>query len=209
MRTRFEQQLQEIQTEILQMGDLVASELRLAMQCLEALNVAQISEVEQVDGKVNRMRYDIDTKCVMVISTQQPTARDLRTLIAALNIIVDLERMGDHAKNIAQSITYINQLTDSWAMLPELQQMSQIAHTMLQQGLQGYRDNNVTMIKDVVAMDNEVDDLFAAIFKQARNLPAPFETLRIAQDIERFADRVTNIAERVVYAVEGDMREVG
>ena len=107
MRERFERKLNELQDEILKMGSMVDEELKLALRALENVDSDMARRVHEADKAVNALRFDIEEQCFTLIVTQQPAARDLRAIVAVMNMIVDLERMGDQAKGIAKVIPHI------------------------------------------------------------------------------------------------------
>jgi len=217
MRGRFEQQLSELHEDILRMGKMVEDQLLLALQALETLDVKLAQQVHTVDDAVNKFRFETEEKCFTVIVTQQPTARDLRTIVSVMNIIVDLERMGDQAKGIAKVIPHLRQ-QQTLPPLPEIKQMGDLVLTMLRQGMQAYASDSVTLARIVAGQDDDVDKLYAQIFTklvnqmaaddQAEAIETSYERLRVARELERFGDLVTNIAERVIYRVTGQLKEL-
>lgn len=217
IRGRFEQQLSELRQDILQMGKMVEDQLVLALQALDQLDVKLAQQVHTVDDAVNKFRFETEEKCFTVIVTQQPAARDLRTIVSVMNIIVDLERMGDQAKGIAKVIPHLRQ-QQNLTPLPEIKQMGDLVLTMLRQGMQAYASDSVTLARIVAGQDDDVDKLYAQIFTKlvnqmaADNQPTEIETsyerLRVARELERFGDLVTNIAERVIYRVTGQLKEL-
>jgi len=217
MRNRFDRKLTEMRTNILKMGDMVYDELQTALTALETLDTDLASQVFEADNAVNQMRFLLEENCTLLIVTQQPAARDLRAIIAALSIVVDLERMGDKAKSIAKNVPHIVKFP-SRPQPVELKQMAGMAGKMLRDCMTAYAQDDVDMARSVAARDDEVDRLYGQIFKQiighlagAENpdrIEATYEVLRTARDLERFGDYTTNIAERVIYAVTGTLTEV-
>lgn len=217
IRGRFEQQLTELRDDILRMGKMVEDQLLLALQALDSLDVKLAQQVHIVDDAVNKLRFDTEEKCFTVIVTQQPAARDLRTVVSVMNIIVDLERMGDQAKGIAKVIPHLRQ-QQKQVRLPELGQMGDLVINMLRQTMQAYASDSVTLARIVAAQDSEVDKLYAQVFTKlvnqmaddnlAEEIEASYERLRVARELERFGDLATNIAERVIYRVTGEIKEL-
>lgn len=217
IRLRFEQQLGELKEDVLKMGSVVEKELTMAMDALERLDIAQARAVYQLDNEVNSTRFEIEEKCFALIVTQQPAARDLRAIVTVMNMIVDLERMGDQAKGIAKVVSHIVRSPD----IPrprELWQMSALVGRMLNQAMIAYSHDNVDLALDVARQDDEVDALYARVFAQlmdhmaqvgsSAQIEASYEALRAARELERFGDLATNIAERVVYMVTGRFQEI-
>ena len=219
MRTRayFDQQLSKLHDDILSMGRLVEAELKLAVDAYNSLDREKAKEVYAVDKEVNQARYSIEEECFTLIVTQQPAAGDLRTIVTALNVIVDLERMGDQAKGIAKVIPHLIKNPDQ-PRPPELMQMSAMVGSMLNQVMLAYDHSNVDLARIVANQDDEVDGLYARVFNQIMSqmadvddpdkVEAAYELLRVARELERFGDLATNVAERVIYLVTGSFDEI-
>jgi len=217
IRGRFEQQLVELRDDILRMGKMVEDQLLLALQALDSLDVRLAQQVHTVDDAVNKLRFDTEEKCFTVIVTQQPAARDLRAVVSVMNIIVDLERMGDQAKGIAKVIPHLRQ-QQTLSPLPELKQMGDLVLTMLRQSMQAYASDSITLARIVAAQDSDVDKLYAQVFTKlvnqmasdnlAEEIETSYERLRVARELERFGDLATNIAERVIYRITGQLKEL-
>lgn len=217
IRERFMRKLGELQADILKMGNMVDDQLTLALEALENLDLEKAQEVILLDKQVNEARFSIEEDCFTLIVTQQPAAGDLRRVVAAMNIIVDLERMGDQAKGIAKVIPYILKYPHH-SQPAELQQMGRMVDNMLSQAMQAYARENVDLAGAVIKQDDEVDALYARVFsqvmyfmadtKKAKRVEAAYEILRAARELERFGDLATNIAERTIYQVTGSMEEI-
>ena len=215
-RERFVQQLKGLQNDVLQMGKMVEDEMLLALRALEQLDPKLAQQVHLADDAVNKLRFETEEKCFTVIVTQQPAASDLRAVVSVMNMIVDLERMGDQAKGIAKVIPHLQQ-QQKQVSLPELKQMGDLVLSMLRQAMQAYSSENVTQARIVTDQDKEVDDLYSRVFAKlinqmaddnlAEEIAASYERLRVARELERFGDLATNIAERVIYRVTGQMKE--
>ncbi len=217
IRERFMRKLGELQADILKMGNMVDDQLTVALEALENLDLEKAQEVILLDKQVNEARFSIEEDCFTLIVTQQPAAGDLRRVVAAMNIIVDLERMGDQAKGIAKVIPYILKYPHH-SQPAELQQMGRMVDNMLSQAMQAYARENVDLARAVIKQDDEVDALYARVFsqvmyfmadtKKAKRVEAAYEILRAARELERFGDLATNIAERTIYQVTGSMEEI-
>lgn len=216
-RAFFDRMLDELRDDILSMGSRVEAELHLALEALEELSLEKAQEVRAADKLVNKARFDIEEKCFTLIVTQQPAARDLRTVVTAMNIIVDLERMGDQAKGIAKVIPHVLKNPDQ-SSPPQLHEMGISVGNMLNQVMIAYAHGNVDMARLVAKQDDDVDALYAKVFtaimdKMAETantdkVEAAYELLRVARELERFGDLATNIAERTIYLVTGSLEEV-
>jgi phosphate transport system protein len=217
LRAHFERKLNELRDEILRMGSLVEEQLQLALTALVALDADMAKQVVVADVAVNRTRFDIEEKCFSLIVTQQPAARDLRTIITAMNIIVDLERMGDQAKGIAKAIPRLI-ATPNQAHPPELQQMGELVGKMLGQVMIAFAHNNTDLARIIARQDDEVDALYASAFARVmgqmaeagspEKAEAAYELLRVARELERFGDLVTNVGERIIYMETGTLEEI-
>jgi phosphate transport system protein len=217
MRTQLESKLNELRDDILKMGHMVEEELKLALEALDTLDTALARQVIDADLAVNAERFAIEEKCFELIATQQPAARDLRAIVAVMNIIVDLERMGDQAKGIAKIIPRLAEHPKR-PQPHELQQMGESVGLMLNQTMAAYAQNDVNLARLAADQDAEVDKLYTRAFtkimesmteaKKQAKVKADYEVLRVAQELERFGDLATNIAERVIYIATGRVQEV-
>jgi phosphate transport system protein len=216
-RAHFDRSLGELSNEILLMGNRVKRELDLALTALVELNTELARQVYDEDKLVNQARFEIEEKCFTLIVTQQPAARDLRVIVAAMNMIVDLERMGDQAKGIAKLIPHLR-LNPRQEQPHELGQMGIMVGRMLEDTLTAFADENVKLARSVAQRDDDVDELYARVFtkvmnrmtevENTNNAEAAYEILRAARELERFGDLATNIAERTIYLVTGSLDEI-
>ena len=158
VRAHFDRKLNDLSDHILLMGSRVEEEMKLALEALATLNLDKANEVYAADRTVNRMRFEIEEQCFSLIVTQQPAARDLRTIMTAMNIIVDLERMGDQAKGIAKVIPHLIK-QPLIERPPELKQMGDMVSRMLNQVLLAYARANVDLARMIAHQDDEVDML--------------------------------------------------
>jgi phosphate transport system protein len=214
-RVIFDKQLSEIQQEMLLLGTQVESAIDRSIQALKERDPALAREVIADDIKVNHRRYDIELKCQELVATQAPLAGDLRTIFSVLHIIVDLERMGDHAEGIAKIAIM---LADEPALKPyiDIPRMAAIAKDMLIGSLEAFRERDEERAKRIVDQDDEVDALYDQVYRELLtfmiNDPKTIERAThltwVAHNLERIADRATNICERVVYLVSGKIEEL-
>lgn len=216
MRDRFDRKLTELRDEILTMGSMVEEEMELALKSLKALDASLAKQVRTADKDVNATRFAIEAECFALIVTQQPAASDLRSIVTVMNMIVDLERMGDQAKGIAKVIPHLRQYIDM-PQPSELQKMGELGLVMLRNSMTAYAKKNVALAQQVVDQDQEVDRLFAHIHtglmeqmaqtEDPNRVEAIYELLRAARELERFADLAANIADRSIYRVTGNLPE--
>lgn len=217
MRERYNQALQRLQQELVHMAAHVSEELELARSALQAHDSETAQQIIRLDEQVNQERFQLERDSFELIATQQPTAGDLRTILSVMSMIVDLERMGDQAKGIAKAILSTTQRVDL-DELSELDEMSKLALEMLQQAITAYTEHDVSLALAVAQRDDEMDELHEQVLgKLMRELTKvtsshqaqhTYATLRVARELERFGDLVTNMAERVVFNVTGQMVEI-
>lgn len=216
-RSTFDNYLNQLRDQILTMGEMVDEEMTLAMNALKRRDIALAQQVFARDEEVNAMRYQVERTALLLISTQQPMARDARAILAALFMNVILERMGDKAKSIAKALPRIL-LRPNLSIPPELGDMAQKSQIMLREAMQAYAAGDVVQAEKVTQLDDEVDRLYGEIFfavlarlsktKKTDKVEAIYELLRVARDLERFADYATDLAERVDFMVTGQLAEV-
>jgi phosphate transport system protein len=213
-RAGYDRQLSLIQEEMLLLGTMVDSAVERAVRSLAERNVEQARQVISDDLRINQKRYDIEDKCLELIATQQPLAGDLRTIVSVLYIIVDLERMGDHAEGIAKIALM---LTDEppLAANVNIPPMADMARKMLMASLESFKDRDAAKARAICNDDDEVDALYDTIYGELVKLMKDDSSIErathltwVAHNLERIADRVTNICERVVYLVEGKLEEL-
>jgi len=214
-RTAFEQQLSEIQEDMLVMAGMVDLAIERGIESLKSRNVGLANEIIADDLKINRKRYETEDKCLELIATQQPLAGDLRTIVSVLHITVDLERMGDHAEGIAKIAVM---LADEPPLKPyvDIPRMAEVARGMLMDSLEAFKHRDTALAREVCDRDDEVDALYEKLYHELieRMVSEPTTIQRstwliwVTHNLERIADRVTNICERVVYLVEGHIQEL-
>ncbi|HLF79153.1 MAG TPA: phosphate signaling complex protein PhoU [Dehalococcoidia bacterium] len=214
-RHDFDRQLSEIQEDILVMAEMVAVAISRSIDSVRNRDVELARQIITADLRINARRYEIEEKCIDLIATQQPLASDLRTIIAVQNIIVDLERMGDHAEGIAKIAIM---LAEDPPLKPyiDIPRMAEIAEDMLRGSLEAYKLRDVDLARRICDRDDEVDALYDQVYRELlvymlndpRTIERATRVTWIAHNLERIADRVTNICERVVYMVEGKIEEL-
>ena len=214
IRAGYHRRLREIQDEILVMGSMVDKALSSSVEGLKARDIDSAKRIIADDEKVNRKRFDIEERCIQLIATQQPMAGDLRVIIAVLNIIVELERIGDYAEGIARIVVMIG---DEPPLKPliDIPRMAAKATTMLQRSLEAFINRDAETARQVAAQDDEIDSLYDQAFRELltfmiedpRTITSATRLIWVAHNLERSADRVTNICERVEFAVTGRMQE--
>jgi phosphate transport system protein len=216
IRTTFHKRLREIQDEVLVMGSMVEKALISSVKALKERDLELAQQIITDDLKVNQKRFEIEEKCIQLIATQQPMASDLRTIISALSIVSEVERIGDHAEGIAKIVLMIG---DEPPLKPliDIPRMTEKTVDMLHRSLDTFVRSDADTARKIVPEDDEVDNLYDQVFRELLTFMAedPKAITRatrliwVAHNLERSADRVTNICERVVYMVTGKMEEIG
>ncbi len=215
---QFDADLEAIRASVLQMGGLVESQIKSAVESLLSSDTALMAQVIENDHRVNTLEVKIDEACSQVIARRQPAAGDLRLVMAVIKTITDLERIGDEAEKIARMAKLLSQ--KSGLVLPRYQEIkhaSEIALDMLRKSLDAFARLDVVMAAQVVRQDEQVDEEFRAILRylitfmmeDARTISTSLEILFVAKAIERIGDHAKNIAEYVIYMVKGrDVRHI-
>ncbi|MBI5888016.1 MAG: phosphate signaling complex protein PhoU [Deltaproteobacteria bacterium] len=214
-REAFHKALTDVENDLMQMASLVSVALNDAMAALAKRDVAASQRVVRNDIHINRKRFAIEEKCIQLIATQQPMAVDLRILTAIINIITDLERIGDHAEGIAKISISIG---DAPLVKPliDLPVMAAKGDSMLKRCMAAFIERDAETARSICNEDDEVDALYDAIYNELvlmmvddpKIIKDATYLIWAAHNLERTADRVTNIAERVVYMVTGKMEEM-
>lgn len=216
-REQFDRELKGLRAKVINMGTLVDTQLELVLQVLDTLDPHLAKQVIEIDQRVNAARYAIEDDCFMLVATQQPAARDLRLIFAALNIIVDLERAGDKAKDIADTISHIMKAPNR-PRPPELLHMARLVRSMLEQCMLAYAEEDIGLARQIASQDKELVALFAEIVaqtiedfakaKKEKKVTAAFGVLRAAQHLERIGDLAVNVTERIIYMATGNLQEI-
>jgi phosphate transport system protein len=215
IRATFDQELQDLSDNVLRLGSMVDTAISLSIQALKERDQVLAQQIIADDERINELRFKIEEECVSLIARQQPAARDLRLIVAAMNIVLDLERMGDHAAGIA---TIVLRMGDEPLLKPliDLPRMAQISQDMLRQSLDALISGNPDEARAITQIDDEVDLLYNQIFRELvsymiedpRTVTRAMYLLFCAHNVERVADRVTNICERVIFVSTGRMEEI-
>ena len=214
-RQTFEAELQQVKDNILMLGSMVEQALLDSVEALKKRDLKAAEKVFAEDKEINKKRFDIENQLVILIATQQPMARDLRLLASSLEIASELERMGDYAKGIAN----INMRMGDAPLLKPLIDVPRMANKgvdMLHRALTAFINEDVDTANSLPIEDDEVDALYNQVYRELMTLiiqdPKNIERanwlLWVAHNLERFADRVTNICERTIFIVTGSMDEI-
>jgi phosphate transport system protein len=214
-RDQFHYELQHLQEELLVMSSMVEKAIERSVTSLKTRDSTLAEEVINQDRVINQQRFEIEEGCLLVIARQQPMASDLRVLAAVLNIITDLERMGDHAAGIAR-ITLMIGNEPPLKPLIDIPRMAEVAGVMLRGSLKAFVERNIEEAQSIALRDDEVDQLYDQVYRELLTfmmadpgtINRATHLLWAAHNLERIADRVTNICERVFFLVTGRMVEM-
>jgi phosphate transport system protein len=215
-RERFDRQLQMLLDQVLVLGSMVEQSVLDSLDALKRRDLTTARRISNEDLKINEKRYAIESGCVTLIATQQPMARDVRFLAAILEIITELERIGDYAKGICKINLLLSEESIDPVILNELQQMAKLGLDMLRRSLDAFVAGDEKIAREIPNEDNAVDKLYNQIYlKLVEQMIADTATIDranhimwAAHNLERMADRVTNICERIVYVATGEMKEL-
>lgn len=215
MRKTFETEIQQLKDEMLLLGSMVEQQIIGTVEALKKRDIEASRRIREMDLQVNAKRYAIEEQVMIVIATQQPMAHDLRLLASILEVSGELERMGDYAKGIA---TVNIRMGDQPLLKPliDIPRMAQIGTDMLHRALTAFVSEDVETAHAIPAQDDEVDDLYNQVYRELMMFviqdPKTIERanwlLWVAHNLERVADRVTNICERTIFTATGEMKEI-
>ena len=209
MRSRFDEQLNTLNTEMIEMGALCEEAIALASKALTTGNVALAENVAAISSDIDHKERDIESRCMKLLLQQQPVARDLRQISAALKMITDMERIGDQAEDIAEIITYLEGKTAEETV--HIRDMAAETISMVTNSVDAYVKKDTELAKSVIAHDDKVDEYFdrikgsliKMIAENPENGEYALDLLMIAKYFERIGDHATNIAEWVIFSVTG------
>ncbi|MBI4338145.1 MAG: phosphate signaling complex protein PhoU [Chloroflexi bacterium] len=214
-RADFDRHLRVLQDDLLVLGSMVEKAIAKALDALKRRDLEASRQLIQEDDVIDQQRFQLEEKCVELIATQQPMARDLRALIAILHISVELERMGDYAEGIGKISLMMGQEPPLKPLI-DIPRMAERATDMLRRSLDALVNRDIVAATGVCNADDEVDALYDQVYRELltymiqdpKTIQRATYLLWVAHDLERVADRATNIAERVIFLVTGKMTEI-
>jgi phosphate transport system protein len=213
-RVAFNHALQLLRDDVLRLGSMVDAAINNAVRALKEGNLALAGQIIAEDEAINDLRFEIEEHSVGLIAREQPMAGDLRTIVTAMTVALELERMGDHAKGIAVIVQRMGGEPPVKPLI-DIPQMATISREMLRQSLDAFLAGDIEQARAVARRDDEVDQLYTEIFQELIGIIAADTSLITramfllfaAHNLERIADRVTNICERVIYLSTGRLSE--
>ena len=214
-RETFDNQLRDVLDNLLVMGSMVEESIKSSVDYLKQRDLEGSKRIIQTDLKINQKHFEIENQCLLLIATQQPMARDLRLLAAFLEIVIELERIGDYAKGIGK----INLLLGTQPLvkpLIDIPRMEEICINMLHRALGAFVAGDIDTARAIPKEDDLIDQLYNQVYRELLTYmiadPSTIDRgnylLWVAHNLERMADRVTNICERTLYMVTGEMTEM-
>jgi phosphate transport system protein len=206
----FQEELDRLKSRLVGMAGLAEEQVDRAMQALLERSVEKAQEVVDGDDAIDALEMEVDTAAINLLALQQPMARDLRFITMAMKVSNDLERVGDHAVNIAEAVKYMVN-APPFPVLPEIEEMVRLSTDMLADALTAFIRADAAAARDILARDDRVDELHDNNFRillthmmeDPRRITAGMDLLLISGNLERIADLATNISEEVIYLVEG------
>ena len=210
MRNRFDRQLTQLNNEMIAMGVQISQAIGLAINALLSQNKEKAKEAIQFDQEIDHKEREIESLCLKLLLSQQPVARDLRQISAALKMITDMERIGDHAADISEIALLLSD-QQYISHLGEIEEMAKLTSTMVLDSMQAFVDKDMEKAKAVIARDDAVDKAFYDVKKNLIDLihqnpdngSQATDLLMIAKYFERIGDHATNIAEWVLFSITG------
>jgi phosphate transport system protein len=210
VRQVFQEQIRELLEDLLEMGQMVADSIDSSIQALAKQDEELAQQVIDYDDEINALQYDIDEKCLVLIATQQPMAGDLRAILSVSNIAAELERIGDYTEGIAKLAI---KLAGRPLLKPliDIPRMAEEGRRMLMASLEAFARQNVAAAGEIGDADDVVDALYDQVYRELlvymmedpRTITQATYLLWVAHNLERIADRTTNIAERVIFLDSG------
>jgi phosphate transport system protein len=215
MSAGFKKGFQEIQDKVLVMGDMVTREINRSIEALKARNLKMAHQIIADDAKIDELRFTIEDKCIELMGMPKLAIADRRIIVAVLSISTELERIGDYAGGIAKIVVMIG---DEPPLKPliDIPRMGELIVEMIDKSLKSFVERDVDLAKHVVTMDSSVDGLYDQVFRELltfmmvdpKTINRATRLIWVAHNLERAADRVTNICERVVFTVTGKMEDL-
>lgn len=214
MRAKFDEQLNQLNQEMVQMGVMIEENIQTSIEALVRHNVEMAKEIVEKDVAVDQKQKQIEAICFDLLIQQQPVAKDLRAITAAMKMVTDMERIGDHAADISE-ITVLLDNAEKTKSMETIIQMASEALFMLMQSIDAYVKKDIALAQKVIQHDDVVDKLFDQIKqeiieqiqqnKDVKEGEYEIDTLMIAKYLERIGDHATNIAEWVIYAYRSSL----
>jgi phosphate transport system protein len=215
VRVRFSERMLKLMENVLRLGSLARDAVRRGVQALAMGDAELAREVIAADLTINTLRLEVEQECYFLLATEQPVARDMRVIVSALIVSSDLERIGDHGKKIAEA--YLRMIENPRPIpVTNIERMADMALAMVDRALATYASQDLEEAHAVCKADDDVDAFYKQTFnvilsymlENSRLIGPGTHLLQAAHELERVADRSTNIAERVIYSVTGELQDL-
>jgi phosphate transport system protein len=215
LRATYDKEFNEIVADMVLMSQKVEWAIERSMYALVESDRTIAHEVVSSDEKINELRFKVEEACVVLIATQQPAAKDLRSVIAVMHVVLDLERMADHAAGISKTVLMMD-TGHKLKALKKIPKMGELSRKMLADSIEAFNRRDVAWARAIAEQDTEMDHMYRSVFERLVEImarrPATIANatylMWCAHNLERIADRVTNIAEQVIFMTTGDMGEL-
>lgn len=215
VRTAFADEIKELEQDVIKMGSVVEQMLHRSIEALSSRDVAMADEAIDMDDIVDDYNISIEERCLKLLALQQPMARDLRHIAGTMKIITDIERMGDYVVDIAKTAKELSS-KPLFKPLVNIPKMTDIVKKMLREVLEAFINHDLDLIQQMIEDDDKVDqidknlqhDLTEMMKKDQSIVNQAIQLILISRYLERFADHVTNVGERVYYMETGEMKEL-
>ncbi|MBE5988230.1 MAG: phosphate signaling complex protein PhoU [Paenibacillaceae bacterium] len=215
VREHFTQKITEVKQKVLAMGALVDNIIDSAVTSIQTQDLELARNVYKLDDEIDQLEMDIEKECIMLLALQQPLAKDLRTIASVLKIITDLERMGDNAVNIAKVTLEIGKEPIIQSII-DIPRMAEIGRKMLKMSIDAFVNEDISLAQKAAERDEEVDSLYESVINDILNVITEKRELTkqgtkllfLGRYLERIADHSTNICERTIYMITGELKEI-
>jgi phosphate transport system protein len=215
VRESFSRNIKELENKVMEMGEMVIAAISCSVEALKSRDINEAKRIIKDDGLINKRRWEIEEECINLIALQQPVAVDLREIIAVLYVITDLERIGDYAEGIGKIVVMLGS-EPLIKPLVDIPLMTEKAISMLRRSLTAFISRDAKTAEAICNEDDEIDNLYERVYHELlgcmiddpKIISRATPLVWAAHNLERIADRVTNICERTVYLATGTMREI-
>jgi phosphate transport system protein len=214
-RESYERELQQLKDDVVRMGEQAGEAIHRSVEALRGRDIVAAERIIAEDDAIDALHMNLEARCMRLLATQQPMARDLRMIAAVFAITIDLERMADHAEGISRAVKRLGEEPPVKPLI-DIPKMDAILQEMIRETLDAFRGQDVERAREAAKKDDVVDelrnrvlhDLLDLMIKNPGIVPRALELLIVARHLERAADHLTNVCERIVYMVTGELREL-